>query len=217
MRTLVSLALLLFAFTSARAEQLIVNGGFETGDLTGWSATGFTVQSAPVTPLTYNATAGPYSGSFYAVSDGYNPDTETLTQTFTTPASFYGINLSFAMFVNDVDGLYFGSDGPGGEVSLLNSTGGLIAVLNGPFDTFENNPGYPNSYVLYSDNIGSLLAPDTTYQLQFSNTDTTGVINVGVDNVSLVTTPEPGTSPLLATGGLLVFWLAYRKSKAVQA
>ena len=127
------------------------------------------------------------------------------------------------MFVNDIEGSAFGSSGPGGEVSLLNSGGTLIAVLNGPFDTFENPMGAPNPYTLFSENIASLLSANTTYELQFSSTDSTGLINVGVDDVSLVTTastspvPEPATLSLSAIGGLLVFWLAYRKPKAVQA
>lgn len=227
MRTLALLAIFLFAFASARADDLIVNGGFETGDLTGWTATStgdgnFTVTSDPFTPLTYNATVGANSGTYYAVSDDYNgSQTQYLTQSFTTPDSFASATLSFAMFVNDVYGEDFGSAGPGGEVSLLSSTGSLIAVLYGPLDTFESPSGVPNSYVLYSDNIASLLAADTTYELQFSSTDTSGPLNVGIDDVSLITTaaatPEPGTFSLFGLGGALVFWLACRRPKAVEA
>lgn len=226
MRTLASLAILLFAFASARADQLIVNGGFETGDLSGWttSTTGdgnFSVTSAAATPLTFNATVGAHSGTYYAVSDDYDgSQTQFLTQTFTTPTSLSTATLSFEMFVNDVYGGDFGSDGPGGEVSLLNSKGFLIAVLYGPIDTFDNPVGSPNSYVLFSKDIASLLSANTTYELQFSSTDTTGLINVGVDDVSLITTsavPEPATFSLSAIGGLLVFWLARRKPAAIEA
>lgn len=225
MRTLASLAIFLFAFTAARADQLITNGGFESGTLAGWTATStgdgnFSVTSAAYTPLTYNATVGANSGSYYAVSDDYSgSQTQYLTQTFTTPGSFNSATLSFAMFVNDVYGEDFGSSGPGGEVSLLNSMGGLIAVLYGPLDTFDDPAGDPNNYVLFSEDIASLLAANTTYELQFSSTDTSGLINVGVDDVSLVTTatPEPASLSLFTTGGLLVLWLAYRKPRAFQA
>lgn len=224
MRTLASLAILFLAFASARADQLIVNGGFETGTLTGWTAASngdgnFTVTSATTTPLTYNATVGPNSGNYYAVSDDYDgSQTQTLTQTFTTPASFQSATLSFAIFVNDIEGGDFGSSGPGGQVSLLNSSGGTIAVLYGPVDTFESPMGVPNPYTLFSEDIASLLTANTTYQLQFSSTDSTALINVGVDDVSLVTTtPEPGTLSLFATGGLLIFLVASRKLKAFEA
>ena len=228
MRTLALLAIFLFAFSSARADSLIVNGGFESG-LTGWTTTStgdgnFTVTSATTTPLTFNATVGAHSGSFYAVSDDFSgSQTQFLTQSFTTPTSFQTATLSFEMFVNDIEGLDFGPSGPGGEVKLLNSMGATIAVLYGPVDTFENPVGSPNPYVLFNQDIASLLNPSTTYELQFSSTDTVGLINVGVDDVSLVTTastpavPEPATSSLLAIGGLFVFWLACRKPKAVEA
>ena len=227
LRLLASFVIFLFAIASARADQLITNGGFESG-LTGWTATStgdgsFTANSGSTTPLTYNATVGAHSGTYYAVSDDYDgSQTQYLTQSFTTPTSFSTATLSFAMFVNDIYGQDFGSAGPGGEVSLLTSGGSLIAVLYGPVDTFENPVGSPNSYALFSQDIASLLSANTTYQLQFSSTDVAGLINVGIDDVSLVTTsaaatPEPGALSLFATGGLLVFALACRKPKALQA
>jgi hypothetical protein len=229
LRILACLAIFLFAFASARADNLIVNGGFEDGNLTGWttSSTGdgsFTANSGTTTPLTYSNTVGAHSGTYYAVSDDYDgSQTQFLTQTFTTPSSIQSAVLSFAMFVDDIYGADYGSSGPGGEVSLLNALGAPIAVLYGPVDTFENPVGTPNPYVLYSDNIASLLSADTTYQLQFSSTDTTGLINVGVDDVSLITTaaaattPEPATVSLFAIGGLFIFWLACRKAKAFES
>jgi hypothetical protein len=219
LRKLALLTIFLIAFASARADNLIVNGGFESG-LTGWTATStgdgnFTANSGTTTPLTFSNTVGAHSGSFYAVSDDFSgSQTQTLTQTFATPTSFQTATLSFAMFVNDIEGSAFGSSGPGGEVSLLTSGGALIAVLNGPVDTFENPMGAGNPYLLYSEDIASLLSANTTYELQFSSTDSTGLINVGVDDVSLITTtPEPATFSLSAIGGLLVFWRAYRKQK----
>ena len=162
MRTLASLAIFLLAFASARADQLITNGGFESG-LTGWTAASngdgnFTANSGTTTPLTFSDTVGAHSGTFYAVSDDFDgSQTQTLTQSFTTPTSFTSAILSFDMFVNDIEGSAFGSSGAGGEVSLLTSTGALIAVLNGPVDTFESPMGSPNPYLFYSDDITALL------------------------------------------------------------
>jgi hypothetical protein len=227
LRKLALLTIFLIAFASARADQLITNGGFESGNLTGWAATstgdgGFTVTSGTTTPLTGNATVGPHSGTYYAVSDDFSgSQIQTLTQTFTTPTSFQTATLSFAMFVNDVYGGDFGSAGPGGQVTLLNSVGTALAVLYGPLDTFENPVGSPNPYVLFSQDIASLLSANTTYELQFSSTDTSGPLNVGVDDVSLVTTvsavPEPASFSLSALGGVLAIWRAYRKPKADEA
>jgi hypothetical protein len=219
------LAIFFFAFASARADNLIVNGGFETGTLAGWatSSTGdgnFTVNSGGATPLNGNATAGAHSGTYYAVSDDYSgSQIQSLTQSFTTPTSLLTATLSFEMFVNDIYCGDFGSAGPGGEVSLLTAGGSLIAVLYGPVDTFENPVGAPNPYLLFSQDIASYLSANTTYELQFSSTDTSGPLNVGVDDVSLITTavPEPGSFSLFGLGGLFAAWNAYRRSKAVQA
>jgi hypothetical protein len=77
--------------SSASASQLIVNGNFETGDLTGWSVGDsaglgdFSVTNLTLTPMTFNGTVGPQQGSFYAVGDDFGPQTEDLTQTFTIP------------------------------------------------------------------------------------------------------------------------------------
>ena len=225
MRTLASLAILAFAFVSARADQLIVNGGFENGSLAGWTTTttggdgGFFVSSSMSTPLTGNATVGANSGTYYAVSDDYSGSQKFLTQTFQTPTSFQNAILSFAIFVNDIDGAYFGSSGAGGQVSLLSSSGSFLANVFGPADTFEN-PGYPNPYVTVSQDIASYLVANTTYQLQFSSSDAAGLINVGVDDVSLITsgttpptsvTPEPSSLYLLASGGAFVFSIARRR------
>ncbi len=232
MRTLASLAIFLLAATSARADQLITNGGFETGTLAGWTATStipgdgnFSVTSLSTTPLNYNATVGAHSGTYYAVSDDYDgSSTEYLTQTFTTPASLLSATLSFDIFVNDIYGADFGTSGSGGQVTLLSSLGVPIAVLYGPSDTFENPVGSPNPYIAISQNILSDLAANTTYQLQFSSSDSTNLINVGIDDVSLITTsastaptPEPSTFSLSAIGGVLVAWMAYRKPKTVEA
>jgi hypothetical protein len=218
LRTFLSLALLAFAFTSARADDLITNGGFESGSLAGWTATGngdggFTVTSASSTPVTGNA----------AVSDDFNGgQTQYLTQSFTTPGSFGSATLTFSMFVNDIYGLDFGSSGDGGQVSLLSASGALLQVLYGPTDTFENPVGSPNSYFSFSQDIARYLVANTTYSLQFSSSDSTSLINVGVDDVSLVTgnvaaTPEPSTLSLSAIGGCLVFFVAYRKAKGMDA
>ena len=228
MRTLASLAILALACVSARADQLIVNGGFENGSLAGWAATttggdgGFFASADPYTPLTYNATVGANSGSYYAVSDDYSGSQKYLTQTFQTPAGFQSATLSFAIFVDDIDGAFFGSSGVGGQVSLLSSSGSLTDTLFGPADTFEN-PGFPNPYVSFSQDIASYLAPNTTYQLQFSSSDSAGLINVGGDDVSLTTTggaavtPEPSSLCLLASGGAFVLSFARRRAAAARA
>ena len=77
---------LCFALT-ASATQLISNGGFESGDFTGWttamsagSGGGWFVSNTAVTPLNGFPTVGPNSGNDYAVTDGFGPGTNVLYQ-----------------------------------------------------------------------------------------------------------------------------------------
>jgi hypothetical protein len=194
---------LCFALT-ASATQLISNGGFETGDFTGWttvssagSGGGWYVSNASQTPLNGFPTEGPNSGNDYAVTDGFGPGTNVLYQSFTDPLGTTSAVLSFDAFVDDD----FGASGFGGEVDLLAGnadplTGTAIASFFSQ-DTAVSN-GVPNPYVAFSQDISSLLTPGSTYLIRAYESDSTGPINFGVDDFSLLTTssataPEPAT------------------------
>lgn len=75
-KSMVMLIVLLF-FSQGATASLIVNGGFETGDLTGWSCTGADSCMADTGSLT------PHSGSWYL--EGFdNSGFATLSQTIST-------------------------------------------------------------------------------------------------------------------------------------
>jgi hypothetical protein len=78
---LAAFALLLGSAGGVRAD-LVVNGGFETGDFTGWTTTG---------DYTFNGVAssgyafGAQSGTYFAFLGNFSPD-DTLSQTLATTA-----------------------------------------------------------------------------------------------------------------------------------
>ena len=208
---------LCLAFT-ASATQLIGNGGFESGDFTGWttassagSGGGWFVSNAASSPSNGFPTAGPNSGNDYAVTDGEGPGTNVLYQSFIDPLGTTSAVLSFDAFVND----NFGASGFGGEVDLLAGnadplTGTAIASFFSQDTTVSG--GNPNPYVAYSQDISSLLTPGSTYLIRAYESDSSGPINFGVDDFSLVTTssstaPEPATAIPTA---LLACVFAYR-------
>jgi hypothetical protein len=208
----------LAAFT-AHADQLILNGGFETG-LTNWvtaSSTGspnrFYATKNAYTTLNDYATVGAEAGTYYAVSDEFAPGTYALSQTFTDPLSATKAYLSFSIFVNDI----YGGSGTGGEVALFADganplTATPLFVLWGPTDTAESSLNVPNGWVTVTDmNISADLTPGSTYELSFLESDSTGPINVGVDAVSLQTnatgTPEPS---MLIPAALVAAFFAYK-------
>ncbi len=83
----VAALLVVVASSGARAD-LIVNGGFETGDFTGWT-TG--ANSFPE----YITTSPVHSGRFAAQVAGYSGNPDTLSQTITTTTPGQDYTLSF--------------------------------------------------------------------------------------------------------------------------
>ncbi len=121
------------ALASASGTQLIANGNFETGNLSGWTVA---VQGNPsdtthqdgfynsgnggATPLSLNPTDdNPTGGNYYAVSDTNYPDAVALLQTVVIPKNYTSLDLSYDMFVNDWSGI-----GPVGQNYGLDYTAG---------------------------------------------------------------------------------------------
>ncbi|MFY9970741.1 MAG: carbohydrate binding domain-containing protein [Roseiarcus sp.] len=65
--------------TNANAANLVVNGGFETGDFTGWT-------TDPVSYPMYIVASPVYAGTYAAQIAGYSFGPDTLTQTIATTA-----------------------------------------------------------------------------------------------------------------------------------
>jgi hypothetical protein len=157
------------------------------------------------TPLTGNPTVGPRGGSFYAVTDQFGPGSHALTQSFTVAASTDYL-LSFYMFVNDWTAPQFG-----GQADLL--TDGADPISGPPVSIFYHADtavagGTPNGWVHTTLDITGDLMAGNTYQLRFFESDSTGPLNVGVDDVSLIATPIPEPRlvfPMALLAGVVVY------------
>ena len=161
----------------AEAEfvDLITNGDFETGDLTGWTianlgdAGSFSIDTPETTtPITGLPTQGnPRGGSFYAVSDQGGPGTRALLQSFTVPQNFVPVQLSFDMFVNNW-----------GEGPSIDQQARVDILVDGasPFSTdpadilrtfyLGDDPGgfaaNPHPFISYNFGLSGLLPPEAT-------------------------------------------------------
>jgi hypothetical protein len=208
---------------------LINNGGFETGDFTGWTVTNqadgagtFIVTGASTTPSGFG-TAGPAGGSSYAVSD-FGPGAHALSQAFTVPGPALSVILSFNMFVNDWSGVGpivdpSGLDfAPGGGFPFVPNQHARVDILSAGASAFDTGAGVlqnlflgvdpsisnPNPYASYVFNITGTVGAGGTFVLRFAEVDNQFFLNLGVDNVSInfAPVPEPGTLLLLGSGVL---------------
>ncbi len=210
---------------NAATVQLITNGGFETGNLAGWTVsnlaggTGNWFASSLVnTPISNSLTVGASSGTFYAVTDQNGPGTHALAQTFLVPLGATSVVLQFDMFMNDQSGAGpivnpAGLDHTAGanqhaRVDIMSSAAGafstaladiMLNVVPPSIDVGAN----PHAYTTYVANLTAFVTPGMTYSLRFGEVDNQLFFNQGVDNVSILArtdVPEPVSLALVGLG-----------------
>jgi hypothetical protein len=179
---------------------LLANGGFETGDLTGW-----TMVDAPLSAGIFEVVdmasvgvtlAGPSEGTYYAVTDQGDPSTTALLQGFTVPVGDDDVRLSFDMFVFDEN------NGPI-DAGVLDHTGetnqhARVDILTAMAGTFDTGGGVVRNlyldvdgttpilpYISYSFDLSGDVAVGQTYWLRFAFSVTEAPIYMGIDDVSI--------------------------------
>jgi len=186
--------------------ELLTNGDFETGDLSGWTvelvpgaAGDITVTDATVAPSSGATTAGPAGGTWYALADQDENFAGVIYQSFTVPDGDDEVALTFDMFVLDLSGegpLDEGFIGYSGvdvdnqhvRVDVLSAVagtfdvgGGVIRTLYLEVDGFS--PVLP--YIPYSFDLSTDLVAGETYVIRFAQSSSEYYMNMGIDNVSV--------------------------------
>ncbi len=229
-----------FACT-AQAVDLITNGGFESGNFSGWTiATEFSATSydnnvtAPasnfyvqnnslVTPVSGLSTIGPATGNFYALADSTTPGANVLIQNFTVPLFTTALSLSFDMFTYD----WYGNGATGTSLNYLDTPNQHVRVdlLRSDAPNFDTSGTYvllnifdglqvngnPPAWQNYVSNLMPFVTPGSTYRLRFGAVDNQFVLNMGVDNVSLNATVIPEPSSVVLCGIASLVIVALRR------
>jgi hypothetical protein len=173
----------------ARAQNLVTNPGFETGDFTGWDVTG---------TLAYVTTDSPHTGNYAAIFGDSSPNVDSLSQTLTTqPGTWYALS-----FWAETPVLV----PPGAPNSLsVSFDGSPVVGLPGSLPDDQ-------TYHLYS---SLARASSASADLQFTLSNDFDF--TGLDDVSVVAVPEPSALTLLAALCLLGTGLSLRRhGKAVR-
>lgn len=223
---LIVLAALASTVPAASQAELIKNGGFETGDFTGWSVDAQTGSGGGlfVVPNTSSG-AGPRSGlsyeanptgsNFFAMTDQNvsadgvaSPGSYTLMQSFTLDADSV-VSIGFDLFANN----YSVGTAAGRDFTVGSPQNTTVDILRGGANAFTDDT-FDILSVLYGPGAdGGLVNPFTrhgftqtlgagTYMIRFAETDTQGFFNMGIDNVSISASavPEPATWALMMVG-----------------
>lgn len=223
-------------------QDLLVNGGFETGDFTGWSVAtqpgsdlpGPEVSPLPVAPATGLPVAPPTEGAFQALTGQFFAGGYALLQTFDYPAvpadgsRLLSWELSFDLFVSAGSPLV-----PGGLDPLGPPTQEVrVDALDLFADPFDDGPGlgydlvqapmaggFPASHVSYSFDMIEVVGQGAWFprpwQLRFVTVGNLGPMSIGVDNVSMQAVVQLVPVPsvgLLLAGGLAGLALARCRS-----
>lgn len=232
--SLATLALAASVTTASAATQLIDNGGFETGDFTGWTTSAIntsgdvTVTSGAVAPISAFTTTGPSEGTYHALTGQSGPGAYAIIQSFTVPFNVTALSLSFDMFAaSDVPMVDGGLDPNGtptqnARVDILSSGAGAFdtgaGVVFSVLAPFTSSSFSAAAYSSFTQDLFGILTAGETYQLRFAEADNQLFLSMGVDNVSLMASvsevPVPAAGLLMvgALGGLA--GLRRRKDKA---
>lgn len=197
MKTIFATALIAAVSGAATAGiELTTNGGFETGDTTGW-------QYFATPASTFGADAsGPYSGGFAGNLENLTDGSAAVIKQANMGIGLVNpgdeITISFwAKNINGVGGVNFAeffSEIDGGGTSSAQILGGAPLFASATDWTFYE--------------FTTFAGPDVSGGVTLQFTATTGAIigstsQLLVDNVSVTVIPAPGAMALLGLGGLV--------------
>jgi hypothetical protein len=201
--TAAGIVLTMLVSSAARAE-LLANGGFETGDFTGWTLN-FVPPStaAQVWPRSFFTTRAHDGDYFVEFSTNEGPVTGVLSQQFATVAGsdyhfdfWYG---TVSYIPGKASAMLFEALGNDGSSVLASRS--LTIAPNEPTD------------VIYEHVIGEFTADGSVATVRFTDqTADSFVCDALLDTVSVTPVPEPSTLLLLGMGAVSLIFTWCRRN-----
>ena len=170
--------------------EILFNGDFETGNLTGWTqedvgAGGFVANNGTYDPASSDAASAPFAGSFSALSDQLGNGSHAIYQDVLIPIGATSVVLSWRDRIHN-HALQFSSSQQF-RVELRNPTNN--APLTTLFFTTNNSPLFTE----WTNRSVNLMGWRGQYvRVAFVEVDGLGYMNVGLDNISLL---APSATP----------------------
>ena len=197
----------------ATPTELVSNGGFETGDLTGWTTTGLgTTGTCPSANRDWNVSStsstgcsnpgAPFEGTYaaYNMFDGDSELTYRMWQTISVP-TLSAATLSWAQSAV----WSFGGDARSLRIDLFDATG--TTLLDNLYTLSVTGSGDTGGWMTFSEDVTTALSAvaGSDVQLSFAvdiPAAWTGPAGLAVDAISLevAAVPEPGVAALLGIG-----------------
>lgn len=184
------------AASSTAQIELTTNGGFETGDTSGWSY--FPTPSSTFMADGSDSKTGAFSGNLENLTDGSAAVIKQANMGIGQVSAGQEITISFwAKNINGVGGVNFAeffSEVDGGGVSSAEILGGAPLFASA------------NDWTFYS--FTTFAGPDVSAGVTLQLTATTGAIigstsQLLIDDVSVTIVPTPASAALLGLGGLV--------------
>ena len=173
------------------------NGGFETGDLTGWftpiTNAAFVIDDGTVYPPSGDGPAPPYDGSYSALSDQVPPAVSALCRTITLPSAAGTLTLSWADRIRNYNSDF--DTNQQFEVEIRDTNDVVLRTV------FSTQPGDPTlqSWTQRSADVSSFAG--RTVRVAFVVNAGESFLDVDLDQVSLrsSTLPPPTYSVYYGT------------------